>query len=168
MSPTISALEAQLDEHLAYVREAAKTPARWPDVQRHYGVPVEPAPFGVVSPTQVHTVVQAIVLAAARQLDAMAAPTPDLEWLWQRLGRLAADEANAHRAATAPKSSLGVGGIFANATAHVGKEWWANMKYEHTLVALCRTCGAAQEKARDFKCSYCGGALFGKPGGEST
>lgn len=167
MSPTIAALEEQLEAHLTYVRAAAKSPARWPEVQRHYGLPVEAAPFGVVSPTQLHAVVQAIVLGAARQLETITAPHAELERLWQRLGRLAADEANAHAAASSPKSNLGLGSIFAHATAHVGKEWWAGMKYDYNLVALCRQCGAAQEKARDFKCGYCGGPLFGTPGGES-
>ncbi len=167
MSQTITALEAHLDAHVSYVRGAAKNPGSWPDVQRHYGLPVEPAPFGAVSAAQVHAVMQAIVLGAARQLETTSAPPTELERLWQRLGRLAADEANAQAATVAPKSNLGLGGIFANATAHVGKEWWAGMKYDHVLMAICRTCGAAQEKPRDFKCSYCGGALFGKPGGES-
>jgi ribosomal protein L37E len=164
MSTSLDALDQILEAHLAFVRDAARTPVRWPDVQRHYGLHVEAAPFGAVSATQVHAVVQAIVLGVAREVEKLGASDADCSVMWTRLGRLAIDEASAHADSIKPKTNnLGLGNIFANATAQVGKEWWAGMKYDEKIVALCRSCGAAQERTRDFKCAYCGGAMFGAP-----
>jgi len=72
------------------------------------------------------------------------------------LARLAEEEAERHRQAASGR----LGQIFSNAAENV--DYWKSQMEgaKQVLVLLCKTCGAPQEKTRDFRCGYCGGELF--------
>jgi hypothetical protein len=87
--------------------------------------------------------------------------------LWTRLAELVDRETGAPPNAPPPAAGLGLGSIFQNATASVGKEPWAGMTYSNRLTLICKNCGSPQQKPRDFQCVYCGGPLFRHPGDPS-
>jgi hypothetical protein len=101
-----------------------------------------------------------LVLAAARELDALVATVPAarLNDAWDRLSKLALDE----RQAPARKPSR-LGNLFANATAHVDDSPFKDVKWDRRFLVLCRSCGAPQQTPRDFRCAYCGGDVFRRP-----
>ncbi len=161
----LDAFESNLDAHVRWVRESARDPAAWEQAPSHYGVPPGIAPLTGPAPVApVRAVLQAIVLRAAHHLESLQAhadPTR-LDALWTRLGELVEREAHEYQQAVGPAAPAPsrLGGIFANATASVGKEPWAGMQWSNQITVLCRSCGAAQAESRETKCRYCGGDLF--------
>jgi len=158
MSDPLAQIEETLEQHLAWVRDRARDKAAWPAVQQHYGLPPTPIAFGGVTPDHVRAVVQQLVRLAATQLDALGTTVAParIEALWNRLAELADTEAKQQ----ASRASGSLGHIFQNATANV--DFW-QQKHEGwslQLTLICKSCGAAQQKTRDFKCSYCSGDLF--------
>ena len=107
--------------------------------------------------------VSGLVLAAAKELDALVGivPAARLNDAWDRLSRMALD---AKQAEAKPRKPSRLGNLFANATANVADSPWANVKWERRFLVLCRSCGAPQQTPRDFKCAYCGGDVFQRPG----
>ena len=106
--------------------------------------------------------VNALVLAAAKELDALvgAVPPARLNDAWDRLSKLALD---ARQAEAKPRKPSRLGNLFANATANVGDSPFNNVKWERRFLVLCTSCGAPQQTPRDFKCAYCGGDVFRRP-----
>lgn len=155
---SVAQIEATLEQHLAWVRDRARDKASWPAVQQHYGLPPTPIAFGGVTPKHVQDVVQQIVRLAATQLDALGtqADPARVEALWNRLAQVTEHEAKAHQA----RAAGNLGQIFQNATANV--DFWQQKQegWSLQLTLICKSCGAAQQKTRDFKCSYCSGDLF--------
>lgn len=170
MSRELDELEATLEQHLRFVRERARAASAWGEVVQFYGLDpgAHAGGFGAVSADQLRAAVQAVVLRAARYLETLERAGADparVEALWSRLGALAQTECTAHAGGgAAPKRDLGLGSIFKNATASVGQHPWDGLTYETTLTLICKTCGAAQRKSRDFRCAYCRGDLFRRKG----
>jgi hypothetical protein len=158
-------LEAVLDRELAFVRAAARRPGGFKEVLARYGNGSAPA-TAPATPTvaQLRTVVNALVLQCAAALE----QAPDgraAVALWQRLTRIVDEEGRAYEelaGAEKPRSKL-LGNILQNATASVNDEFWTRFKWSERLVALCKTCGAPQQKARGYRCRYCGGDMFRGP-----
>lgn len=161
---SLDEFEANLNQHLQYVRESARDPAAWERARAHYGVPAGIAPvIGKAPAAQVKAVLQKVVVSAATHLESIQAHEDParVDALWTRLGRIVDEEMKAY---AAPSAGAGLGSIFQNATANVGKEPWAGMKWDEQIVLLCKSCGASQQKTRDFKCTFCSGDLFRRPG----
>jgi len=106
--------------------------------------------------------VNALVLAAARELDALVgtAPAARLNDAWDRLSRMALE---ARQADARPRKPSRLGNLFANATANAADSPFANVKWERRILVLCTSCGAPQQTPRDFKCAYCGGDVYRRP-----
>jgi hypothetical protein len=168
MSHALQQFEATLEQHVRFVREGARTPEAWKAVAAFYGLPPPASASGPVSVPEMVAALLALVLQAARHLETIPVDEDDqerVEALWNRLVGLVDDEGQAYEASLAPRAAkLGLASIFENATASVGKHAWSNWKMDRRLVLLCKTCGAAQEKTRDFRCSYCRGDLFRRGG----
>lgn len=150
-------LERALEGELEWIR-ARTNKAAWPEVQTHCGLQKTPIAFGGVTPEHMRAVVRVIARNAAVRLEELQyrADGERVRALWDRLGRLADEEAERHRRG----ASARLGQVFANATENVDfwKDQWQGAK--NVLVLLCKNCGAPQEKTRDFRCGYCGGELF--------
>ena len=149
------ALAQQLDAHRRHVLDAAagKEADAWSAVAAAYGVACGPT----ATPDALRAVGEAIAGGCGAALEAVAkeaAPTR-VAFLRGRLERFADELALAHQQSSGSK--LGLGGIFANATAHAG---WTGGHGKVKRVIRCRTCGAAQEEARVFVCGYCRGPVF--------
>lgn len=148
------ALAQQLDSHRRHVLDAAagKEASSWAEVAAAYGVQA-PSP----SPEALEAVGQAIVEGCTAALSGIEkdADPRRVTFLKGRLEKFAADLALAHEQSSGSK--LGLGGIFANATAHAG---WTGGHGKIKRVIRCRTCGAPQQEARVFVCSFCGGPVF--------
>jgi len=157
MTPDLDGLERSLDEALSWIR-ARMNKAAWPEVQARYGLKPTPIAFGGVTPDHVRAVVRMAARDAALQLERIqqSADSGRVEAFWNRLVCLADEEAERHRRASSSK----LGQVFSNATESVDfwRAQWAGAK--NVIVLLCKNCGAAQEKKRDFTCEYCGGDLF--------
>lgn len=165
----LEAFESNLDAHVRWVRESARAPSAWERARAHYGVPPGIAPVtGAAPAAQVRAVLQAVVLRAAHHLESLQAHADParLDALWARLGQLVEHETKAYEQSTGGAAPAGgrLGGLFANATAHVGKEPWAGMEWSQQITVLCRACGAAQAESRESKCRYCSGDLFKRRG----
>ena len=150
------ALAQQLDSHRRHVLDAAagEEADSFTAIAASYGVQA-PAP----TPEALVAIGDAIVkhcTAALEQVKGEAAPHR-LAFLRGRLEHYAAELAAAHQRASRGSSKLGLGSIFANATAHAG---WQGGHGKVKRVIRCRRCGAAQEEALVFVCSYCGGSVF--------
>jgi hypothetical protein len=106
--------------------------------------------------------VKSLVLAAAKELDALVATVPAarLNDAWDRLSKLALDE---RQAEAKPRKPSRLGNLFANATANVEDSPFKDVKWERRFLVLCTSCGAPQQTPRDFKCAYCGGDVFRRP-----
>jgi hypothetical protein len=113
-------------------------------------------------PAEVGARVNALVLAAAKELDGLAATVPAarLNDAWDRLSRTALD---AKQAEGKPRKPSRLGNLFANATANVEDSPFKDVKWERRFLVLCTSCGAPQQTPRDFKCAYCGGDVFRRP-----
>jgi len=112
-----------------------------------------------------------VVLRYAAELEAAAAHLPEAVTNagFGRLTRVVDDERRAHRQwqeEKKPKSKF-LGNILANATASVDDPFWTAFRWKPNFVAICKTCGAPQERERDFRCRYCRGHLFQSPNEES-
>jgi len=161
---TAAELEATLDRELAFVREHARTEGKWGEVLARYRITAQ-APAKFPSIANVRAVVNALVIQCAVECEAILHADPAATALWHRLTRVVDEEQRAHAAflpPEKPKSKL-LGNLFANATASVNEEFWTAFKWSDRFVAICKSCGAPQEKARDFKCRYCRGDLFRGP-----
>ena len=55
-----------------------------------------------------------------------------------------------------------VASVFSNALETTKQTPWAKTKLDATVTLTCAECGAAQEKALDFKCRYCGASYAKK------
>ena len=106
--------------------------------------------------------VNALVLAAAKELDALVSTVPAarLNDAWDRLSKMALD---AKQTEARPRKPSRLGNLFANATANVEDSPFKDVKWERRFLVLCTSCGAPQQTPRDFKCAYCGGDVFRRP-----
>jgi hypothetical protein len=121
-------------------------------------MPGKPIAFGGVTPEHVRAAVRVVARNAAVRLEELQYRTADpgrVRRFWDRLGRLADEEAERQRQAGAAR----LGQVFANAAENVDF-WKGQWEGKNVVVLLCKTCGAPQEKTRDFRCGYCGGELF--------
>lgn len=158
---TIDELEATLDRELAIVRQEARVDGGWARVLERYQIQALP-PKAKPTAQQVRVVVNGLVMQCALALDQTGDKGPRALALWQRLCRTVEEEGRAHQeflGPAKPKSKL-LGNIMANATASVNEEFWTQFKWNERIVALCKTCGAPQQKSRDYRCKYCGGEMF--------
>ncbi len=148
------ALALQLDSHRRHVLDAAagKETSSWTEVAAAYGVQA-PSP----TPQAIEAVGQSIVEGCTAALSGIEKDSDPrrVAFLKGRLEKFAKDLALAHQQSSSSK--LGLGGIFANATAHAG---WTGGHGKIKRVIKCRTCGAPQQEARVFVCSFCGGPVF--------
>ncbi|MBO6940029.1 MAG: hypothetical protein JJ863_33975 [Deltaproteobacteria bacterium] len=148
------ALAQQLDSHRRHVLDAAagKEASSWTEVAAAYGVQ-SPSP----TPEALEAVGKSIVEGATAALKGIEkdADPRRVAFLKGRLEKFAADLPVAHKQSSGSK--LGLGGIFANATAHAG---WTGGHGKIKRVIKCRNCGAPQQEARVFVCSFCGGPVF--------
>ena len=153
-----------LEGELEWIR-ARRTKAAWPEVQARLGMEKKPIAFGGVTPEHVRAAVRVIARNAALRLEELQyrADPARVGALWDRLARLADEEAERHRQETSAR----LGQVFANAAENV--DFWKRQMEgaKHVLVLLCKTCGAPQERTRDFRCGYCGGELFRRREDES-
>jgi hypothetical protein len=166
--PSVTELQATLDRELAFVRECARTEGKWGEVLSRYRIDA-PAPAKLPSVANVRVVVNALVIQCAVECEKLLKSDPAATPLWQRLTRVVDEEQKAHAAflpPEKPKSKL-LGNLFVHATASVNEEFWKAFNWSDRYVAICKSCGAPQEKARDFKCRYCRGDLFRGPDEES-
>jgi hypothetical protein len=156
----VAELEATLERELSLVRAAARRPDGWRDVLERYRIAAAPPP-GPPTVAQLRLVVNALVLQCAAALE-QAPDGKSALALWQRLTRVVDEEGRAHAEWLGPPwpPSQLLGNILRNATASVHDELWARFQWSERLVALCKTCGAPQQKARDYRCRYCGGDMF--------
>lgn len=148
------ALAQQLDSHRRHVLDAAagKEQSPFSEVAAAYGVTASSP-----SDEALQAVGRAIVegcRAALSGVEKQADPRR-VAFLKGRLEKFAEELPGAHRQSSGSK--LGLGGIFANATAHAG---WTGGHGKLKRVIRCRTCGAPQQEARVFVCSFCGGPVF--------
>lgn len=157
MSAELEELELALEGELEWIR-ARRTKAAWPEVQARLGLEQKPIAFGGVTPEHVRAAVRLLARNAALRLEELQhrVERARASALWDRLARLADEEAERHRQASGAR----LGQVFANAAENVDfwKSQWDGAK--NVLVLLCKTCGAPQEKTRDYRCGYCGGELF--------
>lgn len=160
------AIDETLDAHVRYVHESALVPSAWVEACRFYGIRIQGRSAGPATVEEVADALKVIIVRAAAELERVQEMLEDaederVERLWDRLAGLIPKEAEVYKARIAPKSSgLGLGSIFENAQASVGKHWWSDMKFDLRVTLICRTCGAPQQKTRNFECVYCGGDLF--------
>jgi len=150
-------IEEVLDRELAFVRERARVDGGWAEVLQRYTIPSLPPKKPSVQ--QLRIVVNALVMQAALALEQSGERTPRAQQLWQRLCQVVDAEGRAHQEFVKPRSKL-LGNIMNNATASVNEEFWTAFKWNERVVCLCKTCGAPQQKAADYKCRYCGGDMF--------
>lgn len=164
MSP-LDGFLATLDQHLEHVRANAGERAKFAVVAANYGVPV--ASSGPLGEGEIRAVYRAIAARAWSGLDAIASGLPPdrVAAVRARLHRLEEVETRivlerlAKQAQTPAASHLGVGAIFKNATA--SRSFWEELEWkERAFSSRCGSCGANQEKPRDFRCRYCGAALL--------
>ena len=131
-----------LAAHRAHLLQAYRGPS-WDVVAENYAVPPGPR--------------EAQLRAALISVEAWArsfAPDPALAAHLDTFVKEAMDEVGPKTGATA-----GLGMIFANATASVG--WWAAQRAQGTsYVATCVGCAGSQTRPLQFKCQYCGEALY--------
>jgi hypothetical protein len=157
MATDLDSLERSLDEALEWIR-ARMNKKDWPEVQQRYGLKPTPIAFGGVTADHVRAVMRLAGRDAAAQLEQLqhTADRGRVTALWDRLCRLAEEEVERHRRGASGR----LGQVFVNAAENVDfwREQMAGSK--SVIVLLCKTCGAAQEKTRDFRCEYCGGDLF--------
>lgn len=171
MSDRLYAIDETLDAHVRYVHESALVPGTWVEACRFYGLVIQGRSAGAATVDEVANALRVVALRAATELERVQLEVEDLdedrvERLWDRLACLVPKEAEVYRARITPRSGgLGLGAIFENAQASVGKHWWSEMKFEARITLICKTCGAPQQKSRDFTCAYCGGDLFRRGGG---
>lgn len=148
------ALAQQLDSHRRHVLDAAagKESSSWTEVAKAYGVEAASP-----TPEALEAVGRSIVEGCTAALSGIEkdADPRRVAFLKGRLEKFATDLPFAHKQASGSK--LGLGGIFANATAHAG---WTAGHGKIKRVIRCRTCGAPQQEARVFVCSFCGGPVF--------
>lgn len=172
MTDRLHALDETLDAHVRYVLESAGVPATWVTACQYYGLVVQGRSAGAATVDEVADALRIVALRAATELERAQREDPELdedrvERLWDRLARLVPTEAEVYRARITPRTGgLGLGSIFENAQASVGKHWWSEMKFEARITLICKVCGAPQQKSRDFTCVYCGGDLFRRGGGD--
>lgn len=127
---------AAVAEHVAWVLEAVRAPEAWAALAAHHGLPHAPAgPDGARA--VLHRVCEALAPHADAETRAWLATVPD-----------------AVAAQLAPPSP--VASIFANAR-RTARRWDT---WERRVNVACPSCGAAQERAREFTCRYCGSTLF--------
>tara|TARA_B100001750_G_scaffold15065_1_gene10639 strand:- start:466 stop:948 length:483 start_codon:yes stop_codon:yes gene_type:complete len=149
------ALAQKLDAHRRHVLDAAagKEADSFGATAATYGVTASsPTPEAL---TAIGEAIVAHCSEALTQVQGQADPRR-VTFLRGRLERYASELAQAHQA-TSGGSKLGLGSIFANATAHAG---WTGGHGKVRRVIRCHRCGAAQEQALVFVCSYCGGSVF--------
>ena len=85
----------------------------------------------------------------------------DVGVLHARLQDLVAREGAAYEALLRPqKPGGGLGGIFARARATSAIDPWKVENWAGTVTLSCVSCGAPQGVELDFRCHYCGKALF--------
>jgi hypothetical protein len=157
---TVQEIESVLDRELAFVREKARVDGGWAEVLERYQIqtlaPKKP------SAQQLRVVVNGLVMQAAAALEQSGDKGPVAFAFWQRLCQVVESEGRAHQdflGPLKPRSKL-LGNILHNATASVNEEFWTQFKWNERIVALCKTCGAPQQKSADYKCKYCGGDMF--------
>lgn len=158
---TIADLEQTLNCELAFVREKARATGGWAEVQARYQL-ASPLPKAAPSAQQLRMVVNGLVMQCAQALEQSGDRSPAAHALWLRLCRTVDEEGRAHQewlGPGKPRSKL-LGNIMQNATASVNEAFWTAFKWNARIVAMCKTCGAPQQTARNYKCSYCGGDMF--------
>lgn len=134
-------VRAEVGEHVAWVLEAARSADAWAALVEHHGL------RGVnVGPEGARTVLRTI---CAWYLP--SAPDDETRaWL--------ANVPDAVAAQVRPPSA--VSSIFANARRTAHQAPWAGLTFDRRVNVTCRSCGAAQDRAREFVCRYCGSDLF--------
>ncbi len=135
-------VRAAVAEHAAWVLGAAAHPDLWAGLVEHYGLRgVGPGPEGARAVAAVFCgwylpyadpETAAWLRGVPDALAAQVKPPPAVKSIF----------ANARRAAAAGVGSGSGGG------------------FETRLTVACPGCGAAQERAREFTCRFCGGDLF--------
>lgn len=159
------AIDETLDAHVRYVHESALVPSAWVEACRYYGLVIQGRSAGPATVDEVANALRVVMVRAAAELERVQAAFDEdddrVQRLWDRLAGLIPKEAEVYKARITPKAGgLGLAGIFENAQASVGKHWWSDMKFDLRITLICKTCGAPQQKTRDFVCAYCGGDLF--------
>jgi|GEM_PF-4649496 len=174
MPSALDDLVATLDREVAFVNEHARLPGGWGAVLDRFKLPApEVAATGLASAQQVRLVLTALTIQAGQALEAAGQGEPQSRVLdvWDRLTKLVDEEGRAHaayldeHAPAKPRSKL-LGNLLKNAVASVDDPFWTAFQWQRRLMVMCRSCGAPQERARDFKCAYCRGDVFRRPGDE--
>jgi hypothetical protein len=155
---TLDEIEQVLDRELAFVREKARVDGGWAEVLQRYTI--QALPPKKPSAQQLRVVVNALVMQAALALDQSGDRSPRAQQFWQRLMQVVDTEGRAQQEFLGKPRSKLLGNIMNNATASVNEEFWTAFKWNERIVALCKTCGAPQQKSADYKCKYCGGDMF--------
>ncbi len=141
---TSEAIRAAVEEHVAWVLSAAQHADTWAALVDHYGQRgVGVGPEGA-----------RVVAAVFCGWYAPLADEPTRAWLSSVPAAVAAQ--------VKPPSAMK--SIFANARRTAAQVPWAGTTFERRVSVSCPSCGAAQERAREFRCRYCSSDLFpGKP-----
>jgi hypothetical protein len=114
-------------------------------------------------PTEVRRALESVAAWALGELGALApalAQNERFQLAQLQVSGLAL-EADRYESAVSPSLAPSVGAIFANASAAAGQSAWRSVKVPASLVLVCPTCGAPQQKPLDFHCPYCGGSIAG-------
>lgn len=170
MTDRLHAIDETLDAHVRYVHESALVPGTWVTACQYYGLVIRGRSAGAATVDEVADALRIVALRAATELERIQNEDPDvdsdrIERLWDRVACLVPKEAEVYEARITPKKpGLGLNAIFENAQASVGKHWWSDMKFDARITLICKSCGAPQQKTRDFICAYCGGDLFRRGG----
>ena len=81
-----------------------------------------------------------------------------------QLERVVDEEGHRYDLAVKPAAATGagLGMIFANARRSAKLDPWKGLEWRDCLTLTCSSCGAPQEEARNFVCSYCGQNIFAR------
>lgn len=133
----------EVGEHVAWVLEASRSADAWAALVEHHGLRgVNVGPEGAK-----------VVLRAVCGWYVPHAPDDETRaWLGNVPEAVAAQI----------KPPSAVSSIFANARRTALQTPWAGMTFDRRVNVACPSCGAAQERAREFACRYCGSDLFPK------
>lgn len=138
-----SDVRAAVGEHVAWVLHASQDADTWAALAERYGQ------RGVgVGPEGARAVAAVFCAWYLPQAD-----EPTRAWL--------AAVPDAVAAQVKPPSAMK--SIFANARRTAQQVPWAGMTFDRRVSVSCPSCGAAQERARVFRCRYCSQDLFPKP-----
>ncbi len=172
MPKALDDLLTTLDREVIFVRQQARLAGGWPAVLEHFKLPIpSPAPTGLATAQQVRLVLTGLCIHAGQALETaqVGAAASEVLDVWDRLTKLVDEEGRTHQAyldehaPAKPKSKL-LGNLMKNAVASVDDPFWTAFKWQSRILVMCRSCGAPQERARDFKCAYCRGDVFRRPG----